>query len=168
MSIVSDLLVTVLTCLHLVNAANIVGNSENGLKSSSIDSKGHRYNESGLPEDEDTIEKKSSSAYAMMLPFAIPSAFLLFIVALSFYMLKSRRRHAKKKVVEDKASRDALVKKDWYKKGELANNHENLYVISESDEELSVDNNTTLLRLAEDSDDSDDELVVAVDGVFSI
>ena len=166
MSIVSDLLVTVLTCLHLANAANVGGNSGSDLKSSSIDSKGHRYHGSGLPEDKDTIVTKSSSTYAMMLPFAIPSAFLLFIVALSFYMLKSKRRHAKKKVVEDKTSRDPLVKKDWSKKGERAHIHENLYVISESDEELSVDNNSTLLRLAEDSED--DELVVAVDGVFSI
>ena len=70
---------------------------------------------------------------------------------------------------EEKATRDPLMKKDWFNKWENAQIKDNLYVISETDEELSVDNNA-LMRLAEDSSDSEDDelVVVAGDGVFSI
>ena len=173
MSIVNTLLVTVLTCLLLANAANIGGNSENDLKTTSINSKEEHHNESGHHEEKDfnhNLMKKISSTYTIMIPFAILSAFLLFMVVLSLFMLKSKSRNAKK-VDEGKTVRAPLMKKDLFNKGKGAHNRhnqDNLYMISESDEELSVDNNT-LLRLAEGSSDSeDDELVVAVDGVFSI
>ena len=162
----NTLLVTVLTCLLLANAANIGGNSENDLKTTSINSKEEHHNESGHHEEKDfnhNLMKKISSTYTIMIPFAILSAFLLF-------MLKSKSRNAKK-VDEGKTVRAPLMKKDLFNKGKGAHNRhnqDNLYMISESDEELSVDNNT-LLRLAEGSSGSeDDELVVAVDGVFSI
>ena len=167
MSIVSTLLVTVLTCLLLANAAYIGGNSEDDLKSTSINSKEEHHYEPGHHEERDTIMNKSSSNYTMMIPFAILSASLLFTVVLSFFMLKSKSRNAKN-VDEEIIVRSPLVKKDWFNKGNSAHIQDNLYKISESDEELSVDNNT-LLRLAEGSSDSeDDELVVAVDGVFRI
>ena len=61
---------------------------------STIDSQEEGNYESGHHVEKDTIMSKSSATYAMLFPFAIPSAFILFMVALTLFMLKrSKSRH---------------------------------------------------------------------------
>ena len=86
------------------------------------------------------------------------------------YIFVTRTRNKKAVTVdEEKAmmAEDVPTKVDRIKKGNCAPIQDNLYVILESDEELIINDTKTLVHLAEDSSDSEDEELV-VDGVFSM
>ena len=53
---------------------------------SAVNSQEEEHYESGHDMVEDPIIEKSSMTLAMLFPFAIPSAFILFMVALSLFM----------------------------------------------------------------------------------
>ena len=68
---------------------------------------------------------------------------------------------------EEKAmAEDGLTKVNRFKRGNRAPIQDNLYVILESDEELIIEDTKTLVHLAEDSSDSDDEELM-LNGVYS-
>ena len=85
------------------------------------------------------------------------------------YIFVMRTRNKKAVTVnEEKAmAKDGPTKVRGIKKGNCAPIQDNFYVILESDEELIIDNTKRLVHRAEDSSDSDDE-VLTVDGVFRI
>ena len=68
---------------------------------------------------------------------------------------------------EEKAmAEDGLTKVNRFKRGNRAPIQDNLYVILESDKELIIEDTKTLVHLAEDSSDSDDEELM-LNGVYS-